>query len=163
MRVCGQREDAEDTMREVLLKSVPHLPRFDSPKALVLWLYKVAKNRFVEVQEMKTSEIPRLERYLKFHLAEILGKLENNHEGDSVAGSTWSSKWGPSACVLKTSLLRSREKINSALVRIREGTYGNCGRCGNEIGLPRLEVVPWAQFCTVCHEESVQHQQAENE
>jgi len=45
MRVCGQREDAEDTMQEVLLKSVPHLPRFDSPKALLVWLYKVAKNR----------------------------------------------------------------------------------------------------------------------
>jgi len=28
MRVCGQREDAEDTMQEVLLKSVPHLPKF---------------------------------------------------------------------------------------------------------------------------------------
>jgi RNA polymerase sigma-70 factor, ECF subfamily len=45
MRVCGQREDAEDTMQEVLLKSVPHLPKFDSSKALVVWLYKVAKNR----------------------------------------------------------------------------------------------------------------------
>jgi RNA polymerase sigma-70 factor (ECF subfamily) len=45
MRVCGQREDAEDTMQEVLLKSVPHLAKFDSPKALVVWLYKVAKNR----------------------------------------------------------------------------------------------------------------------
>ena len=45
MRVCGQREDAEDTMQEVLLKSVPYLARFDSPKALVVWLYKVAKNR----------------------------------------------------------------------------------------------------------------------
>jgi RNA polymerase sigma-70 factor, ECF subfamily len=45
MRVCGQREDAEDTMQEVLAKSVPHLPNFDSPKALLVWLYKVAKNR----------------------------------------------------------------------------------------------------------------------
>jgi RNA polymerase sigma-70 factor (ECF subfamily) len=45
MRVCGQRQDAEDTMQEVLLKSVPHLPKFDSPKALVVWLYKVAKTR----------------------------------------------------------------------------------------------------------------------
>lgn len=45
MRVCGQREDAEDTMQEVLLKSVPYLPKFDSPRALVVWLYKVAKNR----------------------------------------------------------------------------------------------------------------------
>jgi RNA polymerase sigma-70 factor (ECF subfamily) len=45
MRICGQREDAEDTMQEVLLKSVPHLPKFESPKALAVWLYKVAKNR----------------------------------------------------------------------------------------------------------------------
>lgn len=45
MRVCGQRQDAEDTMQEVLLKSVPHLSKFDSPKALIVWLYKVAKNR----------------------------------------------------------------------------------------------------------------------
>ncbi|HET9306130.1 MAG TPA: sigma-70 family RNA polymerase sigma factor [Candidatus Sulfotelmatobacter sp.] len=45
MRVCGHREDAEDTMQEVLLKSVPQLPKFESPKALVVWLYKVAKSR----------------------------------------------------------------------------------------------------------------------
>lgn len=45
MKVCGQREDAEDTMQEVLLKSVPNLPKFDSPRALMVWLYKVAKNR----------------------------------------------------------------------------------------------------------------------
>src|SRR5215467_808775 len=45
MRVCGHREDAEDTMQEVLLQSVPQLPKFDSPKALVVWLYKVAKTR----------------------------------------------------------------------------------------------------------------------
>jgi RNA polymerase sigma-70 factor, ECF subfamily len=45
MKVCGQRQDAEDTMQEVLLKSVPYLPKFDNPKALMVWLYKVAKNR----------------------------------------------------------------------------------------------------------------------
>jgi RNA polymerase sigma-70 factor (ECF subfamily) len=45
MRVCGHREDAEDTMQEVLLKSIPQLPQFESPKAVVVWLYKVAKNR----------------------------------------------------------------------------------------------------------------------
>lgn len=45
MKVCGQRQDAEDTMQEVLLRSVPSLPKFDSPRALVVWLYKVAKTR----------------------------------------------------------------------------------------------------------------------
>lgn len=45
MKVCGQREDAEDTMQEVLVKSLAQLPRFESPRALLVWLYKVAKNR----------------------------------------------------------------------------------------------------------------------
>ncbi len=66
MRVCGQREDAEDTMQEVLLKSVPYLPKFESPKALVVWLYKVAKNRclmsrrkskFAPLQELSLEDL----------------------------------------------------------------------------------------------------------
>ena len=66
MRVCQQREDAEDTMQEVLVKSVPYLSRFESPKALVVWLYKVAKNRclmsrrrskFAPKQELSLEEL----------------------------------------------------------------------------------------------------------
>jgi RNA polymerase sigma-70 factor (ECF subfamily) len=45
MKVCGQREDAEDTMQEVFVKALPYLPKFESPRALLVWLYKVAKNR----------------------------------------------------------------------------------------------------------------------
>jgi RNA polymerase sigma-70 factor (ECF subfamily) len=66
MKVCGQRQDAEDTMQEVLLKSVPNLPKFDNPKALIVWLYKVAKNRclmsrrrskFAPMQELSLEEL----------------------------------------------------------------------------------------------------------
>jgi len=45
MKVCGQRQDAEDTMQEVLWKSVAKLPQFDNAKALMVWLYKVARTR----------------------------------------------------------------------------------------------------------------------
>jgi RNA polymerase sigma-70 factor (ECF subfamily) len=47
MKVCGQAEDAEDTAQDVLLKSLPYLAKFDSPKALTVWLYKVARNHCV--------------------------------------------------------------------------------------------------------------------
>jgi RNA polymerase sigma-70 factor (ECF subfamily) len=47
MKVCGHPQDAEDTMQEVLLKSIPHLPKFESPSALAVWLYKVARNRCI--------------------------------------------------------------------------------------------------------------------
>jgi RNA polymerase sigma-70 factor (ECF subfamily) len=32
-------------MQEVLVKAIPYLPKFESPRALLVWLYKVAKNR----------------------------------------------------------------------------------------------------------------------
>ena len=45
MKVCGNREDAEDTMQETLLQAASQLPHFDRSEALALWLYKVARTR----------------------------------------------------------------------------------------------------------------------
>jgi RNA polymerase sigma-70 factor, ECF subfamily len=55
MKVCGHPQDAEDTMQDVLLKSVPHLAKFDNPQALSVWLYKVARNRCVSSRRGKFS------------------------------------------------------------------------------------------------------------
>ncbi len=64
MRVCGQPQDAEDTMQEVLVKSVPLLPKFDSPKALLVWLYKVAKTRCL-MSRRRSKFAPRKELSLE--------------------------------------------------------------------------------------------------
>jgi len=45
MKVCGHREDAEDTTQDVLLKSIRHLANVVEPRALAVWLYKVTRNR----------------------------------------------------------------------------------------------------------------------
>src|SRR5512135_3248894 len=45
MKVCGHREDAEDTTQDVLLKSIRHLEGIEEPQALAVWLYKVTRNR----------------------------------------------------------------------------------------------------------------------
>ncbi len=58
MKVCGLREDAEDTMQEVLVKAMPYLPKFESPRALLVWLYKVAKNRCL-MSRRKSKFAPR--------------------------------------------------------------------------------------------------------
>jgi len=44
MKVCGHREDAEDTSQEVLFKATEHLPKLVDPGGLTTWLYTVAKN-----------------------------------------------------------------------------------------------------------------------
>ena len=42
------------------------------------------------------------------------------------------------------------EKIEEALQRIEEGTYGKCQSCGNEIPLSRLRAIPYANLCKEC-------------
>lgn len=82
MKVCGHQQDAEDTMQEVLLKSVPHLPKFDSPKALMVWLYKVAKNRCL-MSRRKSKFAPKEDLSLEELMPDRheLQKLSGNPDG----------------------------------------------------------------------------------
>ena len=41
-------------------------------------------------------------------------------------------------------------RVEAALVRLDDGTYGTCVSCGNPIGAERLEAIPWAPFCIDC-------------
>ncbi|KKR02330.1 MAG: DnaK suppressor protein (Modular protein) [Candidatus Yanofskybacteria bacterium GW2011_GWA1_39_13] len=43
-------------------------------------------------------------------------------------------------------------KINEALSRLEEGTYGHCFECGEEIAQPRLRALPFAVRCKDCEE-----------
>lgn len=61
-----------------------------------------------------------------------------------------------------TWLLNSQERaqlelINSALSRIRDGTFGECVHCGQEIGSKRLAAIPWTRYCITCQELLEEH------
>jgi DnaK suppressor protein len=42
--------------------------------------------------------------------------------------------------------------IDEALRRVRNGTYGKCAECGQEINRERLKAVPHARMCIKCKE-----------
>jgi DnaK suppressor protein len=44
------------------------------------------------------------------------------------------------------------QMVDRALVRIREGSFGECIHCGKEINAKRLEAVPWTRHCIECQE-----------
>jgi len=52
------------------------------------------------------------------------------------------------------SLLESEEatleKIEAALARIEEGTYGQCLDCGAAIPRQRLQAIPYVEYCVEC-------------
>ncbi len=59
--------------------------------------------------------------------------------------------------------LRDREKsllvkIENALERLANGSFGTCDRCGQEIPLSRLEARPMTTLCLDCKEEEEMEQ-----
>lgn len=44
------------------------------------------------------------------------------------------------------------QMVESALERLREGSFGECISCGKEINAKRLEAVPWTRHCIECQE-----------
>lgn len=44
-------------------------------------------------------------------------------------------------------------EIDQALLRIKDGKYGDCIRCGKEIERERLEAMPHARLCIKCRQE----------
>jgi len=43
-------------------------------------------------------------------------------------------------------------KIDEALRKLNEGTYGVCEDCGDEISVERLKIIPFATYCRDCQE-----------
>ncbi len=48
------------------------------------------------------------------------------------------------------SLLVTEEKLERALAKLEEGTYGHCDNCGGPIALRRLEAAPESTLCIDC-------------
>ena len=54
-------------------------------------------------------------------------------------------------------------KINDALVRLEQGSYGNCFECGEEIAEKRLRALPFAVRCKDCEESRETAEQRERQ
>jgi DnaK suppressor protein len=46
--------------------------------------------------------------------------------------------------------------VDAALERIKDGTYGECQQCHEELSQKRLEAVPWTRYCINCQEKQEQ-------
>jgi DnaK suppressor protein len=55
------------------------------------------------------------------------------------------------------------KKIDEAISRLEEGTYGRCQECDGEIPAARLKALPFAALCRDCQEETESTVRAERE
>lgn len=104
MKVCGHREDAEDTMQDVLLKSIPYLPKLNNPQVLAVWLYKVARNRCWMSR-----------RRSKFAPTETLSLDDLLPDASELESLTAKTEGEPEAAVLAT---ENAERVRDAILRI---------------------------------------------
>jgi DnaK suppressor protein len=120
----------------------------ESPKGLRMALKKADLKRFKDILDEKRKQI--IEN-AKETLAEDMA-LDANDLPDEMDQA--SSEYLQSF----TFRLRGREKvfldkIDHAMVKIEDGTFGTCEECGEEIGLKRLEARPETTLCIKCKEE----------
>src|ERR1700739_3815738 len=91
MKMCGHRQDAEDTMQEVLFRSLKHLSKLEDPNALAAWLYTVTRNR---CHRMRRGPFERNERRVSLNelmpseeeLRKLLLESERGPEDSAIHG-----------------------------------------------------------------------------
>ena len=112
-------------------------------------------SRYSELKQML------VDRRRQIH-AEVQGKMRNVREE-----GTWGGKQNEVLDAVESSEADIQEeiefaliqmksetlnKIDAALRRLEENTYGNCFECGDEISEARLRALPFAVRCKDCEE-----------
>ena len=113
---------------------------------------------------LQSSQIKLLEKALDHQYVELLEEVreELRHSGDGEyvellgRGGTDAGEeavrdllWGLNATLFDRHIREIRE-IEEARTRIREGEYGTCADCGEEIVFERLQARPAASRCIYC-------------
>lgn len=116
---------------------------------------------------MNTSELERFEQILKLRLEQTMSSLRRLHD-ETRSIDPDSPSDSADQCVLSLSrealFHQSGERrvmarrIEAALERIRENTFGICIGCGENINSRRLEALPWTQYCLDCQEDLERNQ-----
>ena len=57
------------------------------------------------------------------------------------------------SCAIRDREYVKLRRIDAALDKIAEGTFGHCEECEEEIGMKRLENQPWSELCITHAEE----------
>jgi RNA polymerase-binding protein DksA len=102
------------------------------------------------------TDFAALKAQLEQRLADLTGRAEDieddlRHELDADSSEQAIDLADDEALAGTDEVLRSEiAAIRQALVRIENGTYGTCAKCGNPIAEARLAVRPIAALCIEC-------------
>ncbi|ADL07775.1 TraR/DksA C4-type zinc finger protein [Thermosediminibacter oceani] len=109
------------------------------------------KRKLQELKRELEDQMSTIIRRGSDPLKESVGELSSydNHTSDLAAETFEREK----DLGLRDNTERMLMKVNRALEKIEEGSYGICENCGNPIEEERLDVVPYASLCARCNNE----------
>jgi len=116
---------------------------------------------------LRKEQLEALKRVLYQARAMVLGELASTgHPSSEGIGDEKGDTYDLSVRDLTrtlTYMFRERDQnklraIEEALDRIKEGTFGICENCGNEIPVARLEAMPFAVTCVPCKTEQEKYE-----
>jgi DnaK suppressor protein len=111
---------------------------------------------------MEKTKIEQFSHDLEIQRREILGSLRQLEqetrsleiESTQDAADQCVTSMSKEALFQQSSQRRTiLRRIEAALRRIDDGSFGVCVNCGNDIPARRLQALPWTQFCLQCQEE----------
>lgn len=105
-----------------------------------------------ELREFKHVLLARRDDLLKHRGRELEGNRQPLEPADVADQARSAHEREVSERLRQTNshLLRA---IEEALERIERGAFGICAHCGQPIGRPRLQAVPWTRLCLDCKEQ----------
>lgn len=111
---------------------------------------------------MNEKELQSFKRQLLEEKERLEGEVESFQAEMHVTQSDWGGEHGyenhladlasdlaarESDMSIEFNAMDLLNRVNEALLRIEDGSFGLCKVCGQPISLERLKAIPWAELC----------------
>ncbi|MDH4307368.1 MAG: TraR/DksA family transcriptional regulator [Acidimicrobiia bacterium] len=115
----------------------------------------LAKTKLNELKAQLEAERERLADLIAEHEQELeearLSETSADRSPDPGSAEAGSMKFEyEKELSLERNSIDLLHKVERALGRLEDGTYGTCESCGSAIPVARLEVLPYATMCVTC-------------
>jgi len=114
-------------------------------------LRHIRKQLVAERERLRAEGLSIEKRSSTADESDLIGELvdyDENHPGD-VASETYERE---KEFALSENVSELMAKVDRALEKLDEGTYGTCDRCSREISPERIHVLPYATMCVKCQD-----------
>ncbi len=121
--------------------------------------------RYQRLYSLLSEKKAAIEKDIRTHLVRQIGP-DNANRVDSVLdqGDLSAIDMGEGVDLALLEMRnRMKRSVDQALLRLDEGSYGNCEDCGGEIEEKRLMAMPFAQLCIKCQRKKEELEKIERE